>query len=137
MVTLCSQAFGYLFVGLTTASVKAGNGKHAAALTTSQLEDAIMLNTAGFAPGLFGFITPKLAVVALLTRIMNPSRKHRIWLWSMTIGGGLIILVCVAILYAQCDPPKAMWIVTIKNSKCWSPWILVDYAIFAGGKHMS
>ncbi|KAL1964903.1 hypothetical protein VTN77DRAFT_6256 [Rasamsonia byssochlamydoides] len=122
----------YLFDALTTASVQAGNGKHASTLTLSQLENAIMLNTAGFIPGILGFVTPKLAVVALLTKILNPSRVHRIFLWFLTLEGGVIICGCIIILYAQCDPPKSMWIVTIQNAKCWDPYILVDYAIFAG-----
>jgi len=127
------QVFGYVYVSLTTASVKAGYGKHTAALDPDESSRAVMLNFAGFAPGVLSFVTPKLAVVALLTRIMNPSGRTKIFLWALTCVSGLFIVGCVIILYAQCDPPKALWDSTVENPKCWDPTILVDYSIFAGG----
>ncbi|KAI4618412.1 hypothetical protein J4E80_005010 [Alternaria sp. BMP 0032] len=73
-------------LGLTIAAVQAGNGRHFSVLTDEQRSGAILYTLAGFPPGIFSFGIPKLAVVALLTRITNPSRKHRIFLWAMTGG---------------------------------------------------
>lgn len=122
---------GLLFVSLATAAVTAGDGKHVSALSRYSFERAAMLNTAAYAPGIVSFVLPKLGVVALLCRIFNPTRRWRIFLWAFVGGSGLVICGCIIILYAQCSPMRAMW--TPGLGKCWSPSIVVDYSIFAGG----
>jgi hypothetical protein len=126
---------GLLFVALETAAVKAGDGQHAATLPLAKYERAAMLNTAAYAPGILSFVLPKLGVVALLCRIFNPSRRWKLFLWTFVGGSGLIICGCIIILYAQCNPMKAMW--TPGVGKCWSSRIVVDYSIFAGGMRIS
>ncbi|EUC46837.1 hypothetical protein COCMIDRAFT_35570 [Bipolaris oryzae ATCC 44560] len=128
---ILSMICGYVMLGLTIAAVRAGNGRHFVLLTTAQKSDAILYTIAGFCPGILSFGIPKLAVVALLTRIMNPSRGHAVFLWSMTSGCLLILLGCVVILFAQCTPTRSQWDFTVKGT-CWSPWVLVYYAIVAG-----
>jgi hypothetical protein len=120
-------------LGLTIAAVKAGNGRHFALLTTEQKQDAILYTLAGFCPGIFSFGIPKLAVVALLTKITNPSRKHKIWLWFMTGGCLFALFGCVIIIYAQCTPSRSQWDFSVPG-KCWSKWILIDYAIVVGSE---
>uniref|UniRef100_A0A093VHN4 Rhodopsin domain-containing protein n=1 Tax=Talaromyces marneffei PM1 TaxID=1077442 RepID=A0A093VHN4_TALMA len=124
-----SILLGLLFVSLTTASVRAGDGRHADSLTSHAFERAALLNTAGFAPGILSFVIPKLGVVALLCRIFNPTQRWKIFLWSFVGGGGLLICGCIIIIYAQCNPTKALW---TGVGNCWNPGILVDYSIFAG-----
>lgn len=87
----------------------------------------------GFLPGILSFALPKFAVVALLTRIMNTSRIHRIFLWTMTSLCLLSLLGCIIILFAQCTPAKSQWDFSIKG-KCWDPWVLVHYSMYAGGQ---
>jgi membrane-bound metal-dependent hydrolase YbcI (DUF457 family) len=96
-----------------------------------------MLNTAGFAPGILSFVIPKLGVVALLIRLFNPSRPRKIFLWSFVGGSCIIISGCIVIIYAQCSPTRALWTLDLNGARCWSPWILVDYSLFAGGKWIS
>ncbi|KAF2453059.1 hypothetical protein BDY21DRAFT_388291 [Lineolata rhizophorae] len=129
---LLSMIFGYVNLGLSSAAVANGNGRHFQLLTTEQQENTIMFTIAGFCPGIFSFAVPKLAVVSLLTKVMNPSKLHRIWLWFMTSMCALILFGCVIILYAQCTPSRSQWDFSITDKTCWSPWVLVDYAIFAG-----
>lgn len=120
-------------LGLTIAAVAAGNGRHFSSLTDDQKSRAILYTLAGFCPGIFSFGVPKLAVVALLTRITNPSRRQMAFLWSIT-GGCLVILFgCVVIIFAQCTPSRSQWDFSVKGT-CWSPWVLIDYAIVAGSK---
>lgn len=123
---------GLLFVSLTTASVRAGDGQHADELSRQSFETAAMLNTVGFTPGILSFVVPKLGVVALLCRIFNPIWRWKIFLWSLTGGGGLVICGCIVIIYAQCSPTRAMWTPGVVGN-CWSPNVLVNYSIFAGG----
>jgi hypothetical protein len=122
---------GYIMLGLTIAAVQAGNGRHFAVLSDEQKSGAILYTLAGFCPGIFSFAIPKLAVVALLTRITNPSRKHKIFLWAMTGSCLVILLGCVVIIFAQCTPSRSQWDFSVQGT-CWSPWILIYYAIMAG-----
>lgn len=128
---IISMICGYIMLGLTIAAVRAGNGRHFAVLTNEQRSGAILYTIAGFCPGIFSFAIPKLAVVALLTKITNPSQAHKTFLWCMTSGCFVILFGCVIILFAQCQPSRSQWDFTIPR-KCWSPWVLVYYAIAAG-----
>lgn len=99
-----------------------------------QFEQAARLNTAGYAPGILSFVVPKFAVVALLTRLLNPTRAMRVFLWSFVGVGGAFICGCIVIIYGQCSPTRALWTPHLQNARCWNPWILIDYSIVAGGK---
>jgi hypothetical protein len=46
----------------------------------------------------------------------------------------VVLLICVVILFAQCQPARSQWDFAITDKTCWSPYVLVDFAIFAGGK---
>ncbi|KAL1850973.1 hypothetical protein VTK73DRAFT_9567 [Phialemonium thermophilum] len=121
----CAVIFGVM-------AVHSGNGKHFAILTTEQKSGAILWTIVGFCPGIMSFGLPKLAVIALLTRLMNPSRWHRIFLWCLGIWCNISLLGCVFVLFAQCTPARSQWDFSITDKTCWSPWVLVDYAIYAG-----
>ncbi|KAH9232500.1 hypothetical protein K456DRAFT_1750874 [Colletotrichum gloeosporioides 23] len=103
---IASVICGWVNVGTAIAAVAHGNGRHFDILDLEQKQGAILWTIAGFPAGVMSFGLPKLAVVALLTRIMNPSKGHKIFLWAMT-------LFCLANL-AGC-------------------WILVYFAIYSGG----
>lgn len=120
-------------LGLTVAAVRYGNGQHFALLNDKQRSGAIMYTLAGFCPGVLSFGIPKLAVVALLARITNPSHRHRSVLWLVTGGCLVVLLGCVIILFAQCNPSRSQWDFSVQGT-CWSPWILIYYAIVAGSE---
>ncbi|KEZ39112.1 hypothetical protein SAPIO_CDS10502 [Scedosporium apiospermum] len=120
----CAVIFGIL-------AVSSGNGKHFAILNDKQKSGAILWTIVGFCPGIMSFGVPKLAVIHLLTRLMNPSRIHRIFLWFLGTLCILSLLGCVVVLFAQCTPARAQWDFSLER-KCWSPWVLVNYAIYAG-----
>ncbi|KAL1959107.1 hypothetical protein VTO42DRAFT_2894 [Malbranchea cinnamomea] len=129
---ILSMACAYIYAGFTTASVKAGNGRHTLAIDPNKLERALMLNMAGFPAGVLSFCIPKLAVVALLQRILNPSRRHKIFLWSLTLFTTLYLSFCFIVLYIQCDPPRALWdqeVMRSGNFKCWDSAIMVNLSI--------
>lgn len=134
-LTRCKQLCGYIMLGLTIAAVLAGNGRHFATLTDKQRSGAILYTLAGFCPGILSFGVPKLAVVALLTRITNPSRAHKWFLWAMASGCLLILFGCVVIIFAQCAPTRSQWDFSVEGT-CWSPWVLIDYAIVAGSTYL-
>ena len=95
-----------------------------------------MLNTVSFLFGILSFTVPKLAVAAMLSRILNPGRLAKTWLWFLTGLAAAVSCVCIVILFTMCSPPRALWEVPLLTPQygatCKSVWILVDYAIFTG-----
>lgn len=128
---------GLAYCGLTTANVSIGYGRHAVFLTQNTLEKAILLNTVSFLFGIISFTVPKLAVSAMLNRILNPNIIHRIGLWFLTGFAAAVSAICIIILFTMCDPPKALWQthLVMGGAKCKDTWILIDYAIFTGGEY--
>lgn len=68
-----------------------------------------LVNYIDFALGIVSFSLPKLAVAALLNRIMNPNRLQMAILWGLTGMVALASGICIIVLFTMCDPPKALW----------------------------
>ncbi|CDM34355.1 unnamed protein product [Penicillium roqueforti FM164] len=123
---------------LTTVNVVLGYGSHTSVLMEKGeidlIERILVINYANFALGIMSFTTPKLAIAALLNRIMNPSRLSRVWLWILTASVFVTSTICIIVLFTMCDPPRALWKVHLmsEGAKCRSTKILVGYAIFTG-----
>lgn len=100
-------------------------------LNAEQMSKSTMWTMIGFCLGVTSFALPKLAVVALLTHMMNPARWHATLMWTMAILCCASLMGCIGILFGQCTPTRSMWDFSIKG-KCWSPWMLVNYSIYAG-----
>lgn len=100
---------------------------------------AILLNVVSFLFGILSFTLPKLAVTAMLNRILNPSALKKALLWAMTGTAAVVSIICILILFTMCDPPEALWRVSLaaKGATCKSTDILIGYAIFTGGRSMS
>lgn len=104
-------------------------------LTTEAKSRAILWTEIGFCPGVFSFGLPKLAVIHLLTRLMNPGLAHKIFLWVLGIVCNLSLLGCIVLLFVQCSPVRSQWDFSLAAEKqCWDKWVLVKYTIFAGCK---
>jgi hypothetical protein len=70
----------------------------------------------------------------MLTRILNPSKFHKFFVFGLVGFAATVAIVCILILFTECSPPKAMWEITITGATCRNPWILIDFAVFTGGK---
>jgi hypothetical protein len=101
-----------------------------------KLEQALFFTLLNFPFGILAFGLPKVAVVALLTRIMNPSRAHRWFLWGLSLLCLLVLLGCAPMLFAQCTPSHSQWDLNFPpdQKKCWPKYVLVNYAIASGGR---
>jgi hypothetical protein len=79
------------------------------------------------------FAVPKLGVIALLTRLLNPGRYQTVFLWSL----GIICFISTGInnmlLFLQCIPVASAWDFSIKEKQCWDPIHLENYAIYSAG----
>ncbi|CAM1504818.1 Fc.00g024090.m01.CDS01 [Cosmosporella sp. VM-42] len=131
-LTIPAVIFEWCAVGFAIVAVKDGNGKHFDTLSLTQKQNAILYTILGFPFGVMAFGIPKLAVAALLTRIMNPSRLHQIFLWVLPSCCMISLIVCIILLFAQCTPAESQWNFSITDKTCWSPYVLVNFAIFAG-----
>ncbi|KAL2812682.1 hypothetical protein BDW59DRAFT_176925 [Aspergillus cavernicola] len=110
---------------VTTVNVELGYGKHTPIL---------LINYADFALGIMSFTTPKLAIAALVNRILNPGSLHRMWIWGLTAMVFVASSICIVVLFIMCDPPEAVWEIELMSTgaTCRPTSILVGYAIFTG-----
>ncbi|KAL4950176.1 hypothetical protein BDW69DRAFT_197487 [Aspergillus filifer] len=130
-----AMATSIIYCSINTANIAIGYGKHAWVLEDKTVETASLLNSIGFLFGIISFSVPKLAVAAMLNRIMNPSFLQKTIIWSLTGLGATISGICIIVLFTMCDPPRALWqtsLVAAGEATCKDVWILVDYAIFTG-----
>ncbi|KAK8091839.1 hypothetical protein PG997_002200 [Apiospora hydei] len=94
--------------GLTNVSVSKGVGRHVEALSNEQRISATLWVYAAYCPSVLSFGMPKLAVIALLVRLLIPGRIHFWVLWFM---GGLVQLALLGVvgsalglLLSRCHP---------------------------------
>ncbi|KAK7977378.1 hypothetical protein PG988_004868 [Apiospora saccharicola] len=129
---ILSLLCGYISTAFSTVATSYGNGKHFDLLDLEQKEGAILWTTAAFCPGILSFGLPKLAVIALLTRILNPSRAHWWCLWAMGLVCFASLLATVGVLLGQCTPARSLWTFSITEKTCFDKDILIGYCIYAG-----
>ncbi|EHA21329.1 hypothetical protein ASPNIDRAFT_135597 [Aspergillus niger ATCC 1015] len=104
-----SLVMGIVYCAITTINVDIGFGKHAWLLSERTVEHATYLNCLSFLFGIISFTIPKLAVTAMLNRILNPSMVQRICLWTLTGFAAVVSGICIIVLFTMCDPPEALW----------------------------
>ncbi|KAG7053147.1 integral membrane protein [Colletotrichum scovillei] len=129
--SLHTAVCGYISTSLSTLAVYSGIGKHLELLTLEQQQDGMLWTTAAQCPGIMSFGLPKLAVVSLLTRLMNPGIYHKWFLWWMGIWCQLTLFVTVGLLIGRCTPASSLWDFSIEGT-CFSPDILINFSIYAG-----
>ncbi|KAF5521748.1 hypothetical protein CGCA056_v007320 [Colletotrichum aenigma] len=114
-----------------TGAISYGYGRHKDVLTYEQRKGAIFWSHVGFAPGIMSFAIPKLAVVSLLTRLMNPRRYHLWFLWGITILCLLTHIAVPGLHFGRCVPVASIWDEHVLG-RCFDPNIIVDYSIYGG-----
>lgn len=129
---IIAMVCGYVSTSLSTLAVASGNGKHWALLTVEQQQGAILWTTAAFCPGVMSFGLPKMAVAYLLTKLLNPSKWHKYFLWWLGIWCQLTLFATVGVLIGRCTPARSQWDFSVKG-ECFDSSILVAYCIYAGG----
>ncbi|KAF3404512.1 hypothetical protein DPV78_002597 [Talaromyces pinophilus] len=129
---MAGMIFGLAYLGLTTANVIVGYGRHAVTLDLPHLEKAILLNTVGFLFGILSFTIPKIAVAIMLIRILNPSKIQKYFVTGLVSFAACVAATCIILLFTECDPPASQWDKSIPNATCRDPWILIDFAVFTG-----
>lgn len=116
--------------------VSFGNGKHLSLLTNEQQQGVILWTTIAFCPGIVTLSVPKLAVVSLLVRILDPCRFHKWFLWGIAIWCQLGFITAIGILLGQCKPMRALWDFSV-HGICLDDKSIVKYGIYASGTPIS
>ncbi|SCO86453.1 related to integral membrane protein PTH11 [Fusarium oxysporum] len=111
-------------------SVYWGNGKHFDVLSLEQKQNTIKWMMAAYVPSIETLGFPKLAVIALLARLLMPGKIHLVVLWSMGIICCLSLTAMVTTLLLQCSPPRALWTLTMPRD-CLAPSKLEGLAFWA------
>lgn len=111
--------------------VQHGNGRHRPYLTQ---DDYVYNNMLGWYAQILLFISTallKTSIILLILRIIQDSRKLRIFL--IAIIGGLVVtnLACVIILLAECAPVEAYW---KGGGVCWDTRVRIYSIYFTIGK---
>ncbi|KAK8848708.1 integral membrane protein [Apiospora arundinis] len=99
-----SVSTGIIACALTTVSVSKGIGRHVEALSQEQRITATLWVYAAYCPSVLSFGLPKLAVIALLVRLLVPSRTHFWVLWVMGALVQFALLGVVGLLFGRCQP---------------------------------
>lgn len=111
-----------------------GDGWHIELLETKQIEGAILFTLIGFVPGILSFCLPKIAIVQLLSKLLNPSRRHLIWLWFISVFNLVLLLASVGLVFGQCTPSRSQWDFSVPAKYCWNKWDTVHYTQAACGE---
>ncbi|KXH56746.1 hypothetical protein CSAL01_03190 [Colletotrichum salicis] len=131
-ILLAAVVAGWTATGLTLKAVALGNGKHVDVLTDEQKEETLRWTILSFGFGIIALALPKLAVVALMNRLLNPRRLHRVFLWALGLLCCAGLLGNVIGLFAQC-PQEAVVNITYTKTACLGPERAVAYSISTSG----
>lgn len=107
-------------------AVQHGLGRHVARLPPAKAHRVVLWSMIGFCFTLLSIALPKVAVVALLIRLMSPSSIHRYLLWFLAGLCSLVLLGHVPIIWTLCNT----------NSGCWNANTFLAYSIFAGSESL-
>lgn len=109
-------------------AINNGSGKHYPTLDQDHQESVVFWTMVGICPGVISLGVPKLAVVSLLIRLLNPSKYHRWFLWTLATVCVLSVTAITGTLLGQCDPMESLWNFDIKG-KCVNRGITTAYSI--------
>ncbi|TDZ24157.1 hypothetical protein Cob_v003393 [Colletotrichum orbiculare MAFF 240422] len=106
-------------------------GKHMEVLSREQQKGAVFWSLVAITPGILSYTTPKLAVAILLVRLMNPTRYHQWFLWSLTLLCTISQLVAPPLHFLRCVPVEKNWNMSI-DGKCFKYEAVAYYSVYAG-----
>lgn len=98
----------------------------------TQRENVIFWMTIAFVPAGFFSGLPKVAVVALLSRLMKPARWLKWTLWVVVVWSVASLAVFMFLQFARCTPTQSMWNFDIQG-ECMPRGPIIAYAIYANG----
>ncbi|PSR99134.1 hypothetical protein BD289DRAFT_353644, partial [Coniella lustricola] len=112
------------FASLISVQYHYGWGRHQACITdVVRLETQIKYNFAGQSFGIMGSTFGRLSFIVFMDSLFGSRYWVRFTLWAM-FGAQLVTnLVTVAMIYAQCKDPRALYIFTMSQAQCWPAYV--------------
>ncbi|CAI0649891.1 unnamed protein product [Colletotrichum noveboracense] len=126
-ILLAAVISGWISTATTLKAVAIGHGRHVASLSDHQKEAILHWTVMAFSFGIFALILPKIAVVALMNRLLQLKRGQRLFLWALVAFCSLGLLGNVLGLYTQCSPSQAE--MSFMTKACLGPDMAVEYSI--------
>ncbi|GAB7340524.1 hypothetical protein MBLNU457_6943t1 [Dothideomycetes sp. NU457] len=105
---------------LLTVAAYHGLGMHIWELDVDLITIVLKYYWASATVGLFGILSAKVAIIALLLAVKGPNQKKRGYLLHfLWISNLLFIIAVVLMIYFQCRPADAIWDITkLPNANC-------------------
>ena len=122
-------------VGFVTKYAVIGGTRHLDDLKDTEIEQVLLWSYIVQFWATFNFIPAKTSVGLLIVRLMRPLKGWRFWM----IVGMLTLLAVLNILdsilvFAQCNPPAALWDKSITNASCLHSTVQPNFSIFVSSK---
>ena len=106
-----------------------GEGRHLNTITPEQGQRIAFLNVITNWIFPMTFSLPKLAIVALLERLLSLRKPARIFFWSTSILLLLSSFILSILWYVQCTPRSHQWNPTVPG-ECWNPDVITNYSLY-------
>lgn len=99
-------------------------------LSPAQLEETTKINWASQTFCIMAIATGKISVAILMGRLMSPNRWRRWVLYFLSVSTFVASSIVIIFIFAQCSPPKALWIPGAGT--CWDPKKINDLDVAMG-----
>lgn len=119
--------FGWAGASFAVVAVQGGLGRHMMTLNSEEAQYTVLWSMVGFCLTLLSISLPKVAVVALLVRLMRPSKAHTYLLWSLAGLCFLVLLGHIPIIWTLCNMKVG----------CRNVEVFLKYSTFAGSEFPS
>ena len=113
-------------------AIRWGCGRHFDTLTKEEKLNTKFWTLLGICPAVISLAVPKFAVVVMLSKLLNPSKFHKWFLWWMATWSFLTSVVVIGLLLGQCKPMEALWNSDVKGD-CMAT-IFNNYSVYVMGK---
>ncbi|KAF6220469.1 hypothetical protein HO133_002901 [Letharia lupina] len=87
-----------------------GGARHFMYLTPAQVEETTLFNWVSQTFCIMAIATGKISVAILMGRLMAPNRWRKRILYFLSISAFIAACIFIISIFAQCSPPKALWI---------------------------
>ncbi|KAL8996680.1 MAG: hypothetical protein Q9169_003852 [Polycauliona sp. 2 TL-2023] len=113
--TLLGLLLGLAAQVLITYSVHWGLGRHIQGLSLEQIEMTMTYIWHAQPLQLLANASGKLAIATLLVTLHGPkfAKVKTIFIWTLVATQTVVVIIAIAMIYAQCDPVQKLWKVSI------------------------
>lgn len=120
------------YVASLSAAVAAGYGNHLQDIPPDERPLAIFRTTLCSCLAVLTFAFPKVAIVALLERLLELHVVTRVIFWGLSVS----LVACSVLLsifwFVQCTPRAHQWDLQHVPGSCWDPSVVLNLSYFTG-----